>query len=196
MKKQQKMIILGVLSLLILVGIVIYFWQKPIRQAKQQISNYQAYQAPAREIDKVKRNEKDFFYYYAADGARYVFPDLSVFKSWFGDYDVDKLAFEDVAAMSKSPLGGNVTLRPGTLLQSPTLLDTFIVIKNGRIRPVSDAKLLEEFYGADWAKLVIQLPDYYFSQYVIGKVINSASDFPEISAQITIDQDKDLIKHL
>ena len=201
MKKQlalaearQKMIILGLLVLIIIIGVIIYLWQRPIRQAHQQISNYSSYKFSDQEISKVKKNEKDFIYYYAADGKRYVFPDLSVFKSWFGDYAVDKLAFEDVATMSKSPLGGNVTLRPGTLLQSPTLLDTFIVIKNGKISPVSDEKLLKEFYGTDWQNLVVKLPDYYFSQYVIGKAIKSVSDLPQITAQVTIDQDKDLIK--
>lgn len=194
MKKQLKLIIFVLIALIIVIGLVIYFWQKPIRQARRQVSNYQAYQAPVNEIDKVKRNEKDFIYYYAADGKRYVFPDLLVFKSWFGDYPVEKLAFENVDTMSQSPLGGNVTLRPGTLLQSPTLLNTFIVVKNGNISPVSDEKLLEKYYGTDWKLKVVQLPDYYFSQYVIGKAIKNASDFPDILTQITIDQDKDLIK--
>ena len=194
MKKQQKLIILGLIVLIIVIGAVIYFWQRPINEVKEQVSNYEAYTTPVNEIDKVKRNEKDFIYYYAADGKRYVFPELSVFKSWFGDYPVDKLAFEDVETMSKSPLGGNVTLRPGTLLQSPTLLNTFLVVKNGYISPVGDEEILVKYYGADWKKLVVILPDYYFSQYGLGKTIKSVSDFPKIPAEITIDQDKDLIK--
>jgi hypothetical protein len=193
MKKQQKIIISVIILIIVVIAVAIYFWQRPIRQTRQQVGNYQAYQAPVNEIDKVKRNEMDFIYYYAADGKRYVFPELSVFKSWFGDYPVDKLAFENVETMSQSPLGGNVTLRPGTLLQSPTLLNTFIVVKNGYISPVGDEEMLVEYYGPDWEKLVVILPDYYFSQYGLGKTIKSVSDFPKIPAEITIDQDKDFI---
>jgi hypothetical protein len=192
---RQKILISGLAGLVILaviIGIIIYSWQSPIKHARQQISNYNAYKYADWEILKVKKNEKDYLYYYAVDGKRYVFPDMQVFKSWFGDYPLDKLDFASVETMSQSPLGGNVTLRPGTLLQSPTLLNTFIVIKNGRISPVSDEKLLAEFYGSDWKRLVIVLPDYYFSQYVIVKPINSASDFPDLAAEITINQDKDL----
>lgn len=195
MKKQpawiearQKTIILGLLALLIVVVIIIYFWQKPIMQARQQVTNYKTYQVIEQELAKVKRNEKDFIYYYAADGKRYVFQDILVFKSWFGDYPQEKIAFESSEAMSQSPLGGNVFLRPGSLLQSATLLDTFIVYKNANISPVADLKLLEKFYGTDWKNKVVILPDYYFSQYVMGKPIKSASDFPEIPVNLTIDQ--------
>ena len=74
------------------------------------------------------------------------------------------------------------------------MIDTFIVVKNGLIRPVSDLKLLDKFYGTAWQSLVIKLPDYYFSQYTIGKPIKAADDFPIIPKDITIDQDKGLVK--
>jgi hypothetical protein len=195
MKSEQKMIIMGIVAvvLAIIIGLVVYF-QMPQKNARTQVANYLAYKYPDQEIAKVKKNEKGYFYYYAADGKRYVFPDLLVFKSWFGEYPIDKVAFESVDAMSQSPLGGNVTLRPGTLLQSPTLLNTFLVVENGLIRPISDEKLLINLYGSDWQTKVVKLPDYYFSQYTMGKPIDSASDFPDILAQLTIDQDKDFVK--
>jgi hypothetical protein len=195
MKKQKKVIIIVISSLILIVILgLFYFWLQPVKKAQKQISNFEAYQSDAQEIAKLKTNEKDFIYYYAADGKRYVFPDLSVYKSWFGDYPADKIAFESVESMYNSTLGGNVTLRPGSLLQSPTLLETFIVVKNGLIRPVADEKLLVKYYGEDWQKFIIKLPDYYFSQYTLGKPIKAADDFPIIPKQITIDQDKDFIK--
>lgn len=173
---------------------MVYFWLQPVKQAQKQVSNYESYQADDQEIDKLRINEKDFIYYYAADGKRYVFPDVLIFKSWFGDYPQAQIAFESVESMYNSTLGGNVTLRPGSLLQSPTLLETFIVVKNGLIRPVIDEELLVKYYGEDWQKSVIKLPDYYFSQYTMGKPIKAADDFPIIPKQITIDQDKGFIK--
>jgi hypothetical protein len=196
MKKEQKVVILGIIAIVlaIIIGLIVYFGKTPQKTAQNQVANYQNYKFSEQEIAMVKKNEKGYFYYYAADGKRYVFPDLLVFKSWFGEYPIDKVAFEDVETMSKSPLGGNVTLRPGTLLQSPTLLNTFLVEKNGLIRPIMDEKLLVELYGANWLVKVIKLPDYYFSQYTIGKPIKDAADFPLIPDTITINQDKDLAK--
>lgn len=195
MARQKYLIIGGAILAVVIIAGVFLFWFRPVERAKTDIANFQAYQPQAAELAKVKRNEKGYLYYYAADGKRYVFPDKLVFQSWFGNYDPEKLAFEDVKTMSESPLGGNVFLRPGSLLQSPTLLDTFIVVKNGLIRPVADAELLSKFYGTSWQNQVIRLPDYYFSEYTMGKPIKSADDFPVISKTITIDQDKGLIKN-
>jgi len=204
MKKQlaqalarRKILILGILGLILIIaiiGLVIYFWQSPAKFAQEQAANYRLYWPQESEISKLRRNEKDYIYYYAADSKRYVFPDMSVFKSWFGDYPLDKIMFASIDAMSQSALGGNVTVRPGSLLQSPTLLNTFIVVKNGLIRPISDEKLLTQFFGDNWKNSVYVLPDYYFSGYVIAKPVKSADDWPEIPKEITINQDKDLAK--
>jgi hypothetical protein len=193
-------ILRGILAAVILIILAVslgMIWQKvsysrALDRAKKMVANYNQYKTDQSEIDKVKKGDGDFFYYYAADGKRYVFPTIEVYRSWFGDYATDKLVFEDLQTMYKTPLGGNVMFRPGTLLKSPTLFDTYIAVKNGEIRPFANDKLLMEIYGSDWQKQVQELADYYFSQYQTGQPIESIKNFPDLPENITIDIDKGL----
>ena len=188
-----KIIIAVIILAAVFLGIML--WQKSSRsfsleKVKKQVENYTKYQALPEEIAKVKKGEGGFLYFYAADGKRYVFPTTDVYTSWFGDYSPDSLIFEDLETMYKTPLGGNVNFRPGTLLKSLTIPKTFIVVKNGTIRPFSNDGLIDLIYGHGWQKQVYELPDYYFSQYQESDPIASLEEFPQIPIEITIDMDK------
>jgi hypothetical protein len=157
--------------------------------AKTRVMNFNGYKYDEKELKKITRSEDDHLYYYAADGKRYVFPDMTVFKSWFGDYDTKNFKVEDLQTLYKTPLGGNVTLRPGALLITPTDYNTYIVIRNGFIKPVAE-NILQQIYGDNWKNFINELPNYYFSQYEVGELIDQIKNFPEIPAVITINRDK------
>lgn len=198
MKISSKKLIV-IIGLIILAALIfgIVFWgivsyNSPFKKAQQQVENYNQYQVAEEELVKVKKGEGGFIYYYAVDNKRYVFPTNEVFSSWFGDYSQEEVRFEDLETMYQTALGGNVTFRPGTLIKSLTIPKTFIVVKNGKIRPFADESLIEETFGSFWQDKVYALPDYYFSQYEEGEPIKSFKDFPTIPKEITIDLDKGL----
>ena len=168
-----------------------YVYEKQLKYAQSQVENYNKYKFASIEYTKLKKSEKDEIYYYGADGKRYVFPDVGTYNTWFPIMvkDINTYSLEK---LYETPLRGNVTCRPGTLIQTPTDPNIYIVIKNGQIRPFNDKNILKSVYGENWQKLVLEIPNYYFTNYQITSPINSMSYFPAIPENITIDQDKDL----
>lgn len=189
-------IILGVILIVVIV-MGILTWQKfshdeLVVEKKAEVTEVQAYKPDNSEYHKVKRSEKNDLYYYAADGKRYVFPTLDVYKSWYGNFMIENLKVASLETLYETPLGGNVTFRPGTLMKTPSIPSTYLVIKNGLIRPFATQELVAEIYGSGWEKKVYELPEYYFSQYQVGNPINNLKELPEIPTQININQDKGL----
>jgi hypothetical protein len=168
-------------------------YDKELNRARAQIDNYLKYQFTNGEFNKLKKSESNDIYYYAADGKRYVFPTIETYKNWFSQISVNDLQIYSLLKLYETPLGGNVTCRPGTLIQTPTNPAVYIVVKNGHLRAISEM-LLDQLYNYQWKKLVINLPNYYFTNYKIDKPIIDLSDFPDIPKSITIDQDKGFSK--
>jgi hypothetical protein len=156
----------------------------------EQVSNYESYNFGSGQFNYLKRSEKNDIYYYAADGKRYIFPTIEVYKSWFQNIQPEDIMVYDLNKLYETPLGGNVTFRPGTLMQTPTDPHIYIVIKNGLIKPFDNENLLTLIYGENWKSLVNQIPNYFFTQYKVGTVIKSLADFPNIPKEININQDK------
>jgi len=99
---------------------------------------------------------------------RFVFPNASVFLSWYPDFSSVKLAgVEDIA---KFRLVGNMTYKAGTLVKIMTdprvylATDTF-----GTLRPVKDEAQARGLFGAGWAGLVKDVPDAFFIDYSVGR---------------------------
>ncbi|MFA5188391.1 MAG: hypothetical protein WC460_03445 [Patescibacteria group bacterium] len=199
MKKFYKYFIIGVVILFIsIIGIMGLLTlgknseTKQINNAKKQAANYQNYKFASAEFNKLKRSESNDIYYYGADGKRYIFPTIETYKSWFAQISVADIMEYDLNKLYETPLGGNVTLRPGSLMQTPTDPNIYLVVSNGQISAINDKALLTEVYGADWQKKVINLENFYFTNYKVIKPINTVFEFPTIPAQITIDEDKGL----
>lgn len=165
---------------------------KQIARAKAQVENYKNYKPDNKEYFKVVRSQNNDLYYYAADGKRYIFPSIEVYRSWYNDFLTVNLKIADLNTLYQTPLGGNVTFRPGTLMETPTDPHIYMVIKNGEIRPFANEDMLLKIYGDNWQKSVNKLENYYFTEYKVDPVINSIQDFPEIPKAININQDKGL----
>jgi len=167
------------------------FFDKQLNRAKEQVKNYNDYKFGAGEYNKLKKSEKNEVYYYAADGKRYIFPDVGTYQSWFGPISIDDINVYDLLKLYETPLGGNVTCRPGTLITTATDPNFYIVIGNGHLRAV-DVKILDEVYDANWKKNIVDLANYYFTNYKVDDPITNLSQFPNIPKKITIDHDKGL----
>lgn len=180
------------LAVLIMSGLQINktVFDKQLNHAREQVTNYNAYKFASAEYNKLKKSDKNEVYYYAVDGKRYVFPDAGTYQTW-SKISVEDILTYDLLKLYETSLGGNVTCRPGTLIKTATDPNTYIVTGNGHIKAIN-SKILDQVYDKNWEKSVVDIANYYFTNYKVDKPIESLSDFPDIPKDITIDQDKDL----
>jgi hypothetical protein len=139
-------------------------------------------------------------YYFGANGKKYLFPTTSIYSSWFSDFSGIKTVSD--ADLSAKTLGGNVTVRPGFLVQFVTMdtpwriTDTkvYAVSQGGVLRWVKTAELARGIFGTDWEKKIIAVPEVFATNYIFGNDISVASDYNLVAEQavMTIGQDKNL----
>lgn len=162
-------------------------------KATQSINNYLNYQYNKDDLAKItKAKDTGDLYFHAADGKRYVFPDINIFKSWFGEQNLDQFEAQTKEKLYETGLGGNVTLRPGTLMMTETDPKIYYITGNGQMKIFGNLTLLEKLYGKDYKSKIVTIPNFYFTQYENIGSVNNPEDIPEIIANITIDQDKGL----
>ncbi len=120
--------------------------------------------------------------YYVIDGKRYVFPNEKIYNSWFFDFsDVVTLSQEEMYTL---PLAGNVRYRPGVILvKIQTNPKVYVVSGNGQLRWVKTEALARKLYGDDWAKLIDDVPDSFFTDYKEIDPIENDDDF-DIDSEI------------
>lgn len=140
-----------------------------IDQDKKLVQDAPSTICPARII----KGSGSALYYCGIDGKRYVFPNAKIYDTWFHDFN-GVVTVPD-ADLSKLQLGGNVTARPGTLLvKIKTDPRVYAVASGGMLRWVPTEELAIRIFGPDWSKEVIDVPDEYFTNYVIGPDVSSA----------------------
>lgn len=142
----------------------------------------------------VKSPSYSAVYYLGDDGKRYVFPSENVYSSWYPDFSgVTTITDSQLYA---SPIGGNVTYKPGSkMVKITTDPKVYAVDKNGTLRWIVGEDVAVSLYGSDWATKVSDIPDAFFTNYRVGSPISQVSDFSP-SARMTevasISQDKTL----
>lgn len=110
-------------------------------------------------------------YYCGTDGKRYVFPDQQTYFSWYPDFK--GVVGIDAATLAKIRLGGNITYKPGSLVKIQTDPKVYVVSKGGLLRWVQTEQAARTLFGSGWAKLVRDVPEVFFLNYVIGPPIVS-----------------------
>jgi hypothetical protein len=114
-------------------------------------------------------------YYVGADGVRHAFPNEDVYFSWYSTFlFVQPISDAELASI---PLGQNITYRPGAqLVKLPS--DPRVYAVDGRqLRWVKSETLAELLYGGDWTTRVHDLPEAFFTDYVMGSDIDALTDF-------------------
>ncbi|MFA5155700.1 MAG: hypothetical protein WC453_04720 [Patescibacteria group bacterium] len=155
MKKLRKLLVIGVmvLSVLAMSGIVV----TPAKAA-----------ASAGDLIKMAGNSS--VYYLGSDGKRYVFPNSTTYFSWYTDFS--GVVTIPSAELQSYPLGGNVTMRPGTkLVKITTDPSVYAVEPNGVLRKIQSEAQASSLYGTNWNKRVVDVPDAFFTNYTIGSVL-------------------------
>lgn len=127
-------------------------------------------------------------YYYGYDGKRHAYLNSKLYHTWYADFSAVKTIPE--TQMAAITLGGNVTVRPGTLLIKITSLPRVYAIEPGGVRrwvPSESAAYI--LYGADWAKKVMDISELLFLEYPEGPaLLNSSADL--------LDDDKDGVSNM
>lgn len=129
----------------------------------------------------IKRAGKDTLYYLAADGKRYVFPNVLAYKSWFTDFTgVHELVDEQLFGL---PLAGNITYRPGVkMIKIETDPKVYAVAPGGVLRWVVSETVAAQLYGPNWNQKIDDVSEIFFINYTFGPDINSAPDFDPVAA--------------
>ncbi|MDP3771630.1 MAG: hypothetical protein Q8R16_04990, partial [bacterium] len=105
-------------------------------------------------------------------GKRYVFPNEVTYKSWYKDFSGSK----SIAGtqMSQLPLGGVVTVRPGTwLVKIESDPKVYAVEPGGSLRWVETEERARTLYGMDWNKQIIDVPVSYWPTYTSGTALGT-----------------------
>ncbi len=124
--------------------------------------------------DLITSSQTKAVYLYASNGTRYVFPNEKSYKTWYSDFSgVKTIDHSELQAVSLS--GKNVVYRPGTyLLKITTDPKVYAVEPSGVLRWVETEAVASSLWGANWAKMVQDLPDEFFANYTIGTSLSTA----------------------
>jgi nitrous oxidase accessory protein NosD len=118
----------------------------------------------------VKAPGSSAVYYVHRDGTRRVFPDAQTYASWFPDFRGVKTV--GAAELAARPLSGVVTYRPGArLVKIATDPRVYAVTRAGALRWVTTESAARQLFGADWTKLVSDVPDAYFVNYRLDRPV-------------------------
>lgn len=129
-------------------------------------------------IELVKSKDFGTVYYLDSRGARHPFPNLITYQSWYGA-DFSRIVTVSNEFLTKYPLAKNITIRSGTyLVKVTTDPKVYAIEPGGVLREIIDSDIAEKIYGKTWAKKVIDLPDVFFDNYIVGKPIESDRDLP------------------
>jgi len=118
----------------------------------------------------------DSVYYFGNDAKRYVFPNSRVYFSWYNDFSgVQTITDQELALI---PIGGNVTYKPGVkLVKITTDPKVYAVAPNGVLRWIETEEAAVALYGNSWGSLVEDVPDVFFTNYVMGDSIQNNSQY-------------------
>lgn len=114
--------------------------------------------------------------YYFSDGGRYVFPNEATFYTWYDGFDGVLTVSSGVLA--QVPIRGNVTYRPGVrMVKIQTDPKVYAVDQGGSLRWVGSESLARSLYGSNWNRMIDDVPDAFFVNYVVGDPIVWADQF-------------------
>ena len=120
--------------------------------------------------------------YFAYNEKRFAFPNESVYKSWYEDFDsVVEVPDSELATLQ---LGGNITYRPGSLVKIATDPKVYLVSRFGTIHWITTEEIAKALYWDNWNTKVRDVADTFFLDYTLGDPIETTEkiDFDTTTA--------------
>ncbi|MGE5426000.1 MAG: hypothetical protein ACM3PZ_02915 [Bacillota bacterium] len=118
----------------------------------------------------IKSSRFSAVYYLGDDNRRYVFPNESIYYSWYQNFQGVNTVSD--AELSSYAIGGNIKLRAGTslvkVISDPAV---YAAEPGGKLRRITSEAQARALYGPNWAKRVIDLPDSLFVDYTSGQAL-------------------------
>lgn len=143
------------------------------------------------ETKRFIRSSDGSVYWLAENERRYAFPDGATLQSWLGGTP-GMLADAPDESLEQYPVGGPMTMRPGSRLvrfvSDPTV---YVVTRGATLRAVTE-DLAKALYGTDWMVNVDTLSIALYPNYRIGEPLVYTSDFDkiaELNAAMTPEED-------
>jgi|GEM_PF-3877446 len=164
--KERKvlLLIIGGVVLVVVVGVLMFSFSNRTSKADLKALTTQPSVEPYTK-SLVTLKETGDVYFVSKELKRYVFASPEVFKSWFGNVAVTTEM--TIKEMEKSALGGQVSVRPGTLLSTESDPNIYVALGGKDIKEITQQQI-EKFYGADFAKYKVDLANYYFTAYTVN----------------------------
>ena len=131
-------------------------------------------------------------YYYGDDGKRHVFPNESVFFTWYTNFDDVVEVSQDF--MSSLTIGKNVTYRPGSVVvKFDSSSKVYAIEADHTLRHYTTLSLLKSDYGTYWTNVLAKVPDALYSNYTIGAEIDSTNDYDRDDAYYSVNDIDDVL---
>ncbi len=151
-------------------------------------------------------NELHRVYYIGRDMRRHIFPTSTTLATWFlepggtGNVHLDAQACRRVVQvplemLAALPIGGNVTMRPGTVITGITTDPARYVLSRGGVLRRLEPTTLGVFLAPDWLMhREALLPDAFFVNYSVGRSITDSNQYDgRREYAVTLDQDLGLV---
>lgn len=133
----------------------------------------------ADDFELIKSRDFGTIYFVDDKGVRHAFPNEMTYKSWYGN-DFSKVITVSNEILQEYKLGANITIRPGTyLVKIRTAPEVYAIEQGGVLREIQDESVAVGIYGDSWSKRVIDVPDVFFKDYIIGEPIKHDYTIPE-----------------
>ncbi len=119
----------------------------------------------------IKTNNASTVYFIDTEkNMRHVYPNEAVWRSYFGK-DFSFVETKNNINFSDYTLGKNVTFKKGTLFKIPSVSRVYLTDNNGIIHWIKTEAKAIELYGKNWNKLVYDLSEAFFGDYIEGSEV-------------------------
>ncbi|MCK9361225.1 hypothetical protein M0Q28_03260 [Patescibacteria group bacterium] len=119
-------------------------------------------------------------YWLSEDERRYVFPDGATLQSWLGGTP-GMLKDATDGELEPFPVGGPMTMRPGTRLVKFVSDETVYAVTRGAALRAVAPEYATAYYGAGWMQNVDVLSIALYPNYKVGMPIEKVSDFDRMT---------------
>ena len=121
-------------------------------------------------------------YFVGSDNKKYIFPNETIFYSWYKDFSSVKTVTD--AELAALPVGGDVVAKAGVrLVKTSNDTKVYAVSSDGTLQWISTEAVAQQLFGDNWFQKIQNLTDSDFLSHTIGEPINSASDYNATSEQ-------------